>query len=40
MSDGSTKTYGIAGTDGQAEAARKEAETARDFQIVIHGGWR
>ncbi|VWL91720.1 Uncharacterised protein [Collinsella intestinalis] len=29
MSDGSTKTYGIAGADGQAEAARKEAETAR-----------
>ena len=30
MSDGSTKTYGIAGADGQAEAARKEAETARE----------
>lgn len=30
MSDGSTKTYGIAGGDGQAEAARKEAETARE----------
>ena len=29
MSDGSTKTYGIAGADGQAEAARKEAETSR-----------
>ena len=30
MSDGSTKTYGIAGADGQAEAARKEAETTRE----------
>ena len=29
-SDGSVKTYGIAGADGQAEAARKEAETARE----------
>lgn len=29
MSDGSTKTYGIAGADGQAESARKAAETAR-----------
>ena len=29
-SDGSVKTYGIAGADGQAEAARKDAETARE----------
>lgn len=29
-SDGGVKTYGIAGADGQAEAARKEAETARE----------
>ena len=29
LSEGGVKTYGIAGADGQAEAARKEAETAR-----------
>lgn len=29
QSDGGTKKYGIAGADGQAEAARKEAEAAR-----------
>lgn len=29
LSEGGVRTYGIAGADGQAEAARKEAETAR-----------
>lgn len=30
LSEGGVKTYGIAGADGQAEAARKEDETARE----------
>ena len=30
LSEGGVKTYGIAGADGQAVAARKEAETARE----------
>lgn len=30
LSEGGVRIYGIAGADGQAEAARKEAETARE----------